>query len=516
MKTILLLLLSLLLCLSSFAQAEKYAVMVSSGYVPDANYMSFSVEAREMWLNLQDNGYKKENIYLLDGSDVMNDIPYYAQYECPTIASRYAEPFWERADRDAMFFIGSMESPLFYTNPQYVYDVKYSVTPKDWDRDGICDIYAGALAANFYSVCDTLSSVVTEQDELFVYFVDHGNNYPENGGFIYGFWAGDWIVYPADEQQFPDFLLPEQIGNGDLINAALAQIPYSKRIIYTSTCHAGAIKNHITGDNTIFVCQTDEDNYGYTTVPTYYVTAPSEMEIPDQTMHWGDSFNICWANSLVSRASDLDRDGKISWQEAFDYTYVNEKYSPLSGSEYVEYPILFDDDNIAETTYVVEALVGDVNMDGKINMLDKVIVYNNLGLTDATWWDGDLNNDEIVTQEDLDLVIENWDPSLVGIDWLTSQSNFYDGPVIGDIDGDNFVGGDDLNIVLANWGTSSALELLPGDINYDGFVGGEDLNLVLANWGKGVNPSVLVPEPSVCILIGIGFASFVCKRKKNR
>jgi len=515
MKTILLLLLSLLLCLSSFAQAEKYAVMVSSGFCPYLNYLSFTVESREIWLSLRGNGYDKENIYLLDGSNYMNNMPFYDKYTPLIDKEKYASPYWERPENDAIFCIAKYQDPQDFLNPQFEYTTAYTKTPKDWDRDGGCDVWGGSSKANLLAVCNELAIKMTPEDDLFVYFEDHGYNFENNGGYYYGFWEGDWILSenPYDYPQWPTYELD---GNGDEINSYLSTIPYSKRVIYTSTCYAGAIKNHITGDNTIFICQTDENNFGYVTLPTFYKDAPEEYPEKKGIMYWGDSFNLTFSKSITSKIADFNKDGKISWAEAFQYTYANEPFSPVVHKyDFLEYPLLFDDDNIADTTYVVEATEGDVNMDGKVNMLDKVLVYNNLGLTEATWWDGDFNGDGEVTQEDLDFVLANWSPDLVGMDLYIMQSNLYDGPIIGDVNNDGFVGGGDLNLVLSNWGTSSALELLPGDINYDGFVGGEDLNLVLANWGQGVNPNVLVTEPSVCVLMGIGFASFVCKKRKG-
>jgi len=519
MKTILLLLLSsLLLCLSSFAQAEKYALLVSSGPSPSMNFTDYAFESREMWLSLLDSGYKKENILILDGANGSNNIPYYSKTAGPTLYDKWGTPYYlNPPERDNIFLLRTHYTLKY--NPVlvdgYGKSDGYSRTPHDWDRDGSSDLYGGATWANFENACNQLASMVTEEDELFVYFRDHGSNFENGIGFKYWFWDdGDWDV---NILSMPSWIGGEDPSTGDLMNIALSQISYNKRIIYTSTCFAGAIKNHITGDNTIFLCNTSEDNFSLQLPITRYVGGPRDGEVD-----WGGSFGHATAIGIGTREADYNMDGKISWTEVFDYSYNNDPYGPVINT-YIDIPgfdhntpVLFDDDNIADTTYVIEAIEGDVNIDGKVNMLDKVLVYNNLGMTEATWWDGDFNGDGEVTQEDLDSVLANWDPDLVGIDWIARQSNLYEEDLLGDIDGDNFVGGDDLNLVLANWGQSSEFSLLAGDIDYDGFVGGEDLNLLLINWGQGVNPSVLVPEPSVCILIGIGFASFVCKRKKRK
>ncbi len=76
----------------------------------------------------------------------------------------------------------------------------------------------------------------------------------------------------------------------------------------------------------------------------------------------------------------------------------------------------------------------------------------------------------------------------------------------GDLNGDGFVGIADLNIVLGNWNQSVVFSLHQvGDPSGDGFVGIDDLNEVLGNWNAGLPPPVLpssqIPEPSGLILI---------------
>ncbi len=83
----------------------------------------------------------------------------------------------------------------------------------------------------------------------------------------------------------------------------------------------------------------------------------------------------------------------------------------------------------------------------------------------------------------------------------------------GDLDGDGRVGMDDLNIVLANWNASVVTGLhRSGDPSGDGFVGIADLNRVLSNWNAGGTPpsaSSSVPEPHtvaplLMLMLGLG------------
>jgi hypothetical protein len=103
--------------------------------------------------------------------------------------------------------------------------------------------------------------------------------------------------------------------------------------------------------------------------------------------------------------------------------------------------------------------------------------------------------------------------TVVGIEVDVVASGDPDRPVIiGDLNTDGFVGISDLNIVLSNWNQS----VLPGfftagDTTADGFVGIDDLNAVLGNWNAGVPPLLAsnsaVPEPATLGLMSLcGYA----------
>ncbi len=121
----------------------------------------------------------------------------------------------------------------------------------------------------------------------------------------------------------------------------------------------------------------------------------------------------------------------------------------------------------------------------------------NLGRANFPIPDGDLNQDGIVDQADVDIVQANWgqsDPNYLGY-WL-----------FGDPSGDGTVGQEDLDIVTANLGkgpgawtftrddlvwmeftdpaitTLDALQLLPGDANGDGVVDVGDLGILAGSW----------------------------------
>lgn len=81
--------------------------------------------------------------------------------------------------------------------------------------------------------------------------------------------------------------------------------------------------------------------------------------------------------------------------------------------------------------------------------------------------------------------------------------------IVGDLNADGFVGIDDLNIVLGNWNQSVLRGFhTAGDPSADGFVGIDDLNTVLGNWNAGTPPEfgAVVPEPASLLLLVFGLA----------
>lgn len=98
----------------------------------------------------------------------------------------------------------------------------------------------------------------------------------------------------------------------------------------------------------------------------------------------------------------------------------------------------------------------------------------------------------------------------LGIEVDVVASGDPDRPVItGDLNADGFVGIEDLNIVLGNWNQSVLQGFFTlGDPTGDGFVGIEDLNSVLGNWNLGTPPTDLpetgIPTPSTCLLLAVG------------
>ncbi len=97
----------------------------------------------------------------------------------------------------------------------------------------------------------------------------------------------------------------------------------------------------------------------------------------------------------------------------------------------------------------------------------------------------------------------------VALDNLGVKALRFTAALTGDLDTDGFVGISDLNIILANWNQSVIqANWAQGDVAGigDGFIGISDLNVVLSNWNAGTPPPVSsllsIPEPTSAFLWG--------------
>jgi len=90
--------------------------------------------------------------------------------------------------------------------------------------------------------------------------------------------------------------------------------------------------------------------------------------------------------------------------------------------------------------------------------------------------------------------------------------------LVGDFNSDSFVSQGDLDLVLLNWGDAT----LPAGFDenalasggpFDNLISQNELDDVLLNWGNGTPPTTAVPEPASLVLMGLGAAGMLIRRK---
>jgi len=92
-------------------------------------------------------------------------------------------------------------------------------------------------------------------------------------------------------------------------------------------------------------------------------------------------------------------------------------------------------------------------------------------------------------------------------------------PIQGDLNLDKLVNQNDLNIVLGNWQATAGVGYFTGDINMDGIVNQNDLNQILGAWQNSINAPAgaalgsVVPEPAALSLLA--FAAPLAFRRRR-
>ncbi|MFH0879558.1 MAG: IPT/TIG domain-containing protein, partial [Lentisphaerota bacterium] len=246
-----------------------YAVIVSGGYNTGNNHIRYWGDAAYIYSTLTlKYGYPKTNVFALvsDGLD----------------------PAIDRSDG--------------------------SNSPTDLDGDGLPDTYASATLENVTNVFVALQSTLQSNDQLFVFFTDHGS--PGDGGE----WSAVLNLWGAGVLRDTDL-------------KALTE-PIKCAIIFAmEQCYSGGFVDDLNQTNrAIATAAPNESSYAGDTYPwfdqwAYSLTAAMRGFYPQNEMPWIDA-DSCHA--------DANEDGFVSFEEAAAYALAY-KY-PNDFPMYADHP----------------------------------------------------------------------------------------------------------------------------------------------------------------------------------
>ncbi|WP_299258953.1 C13 family peptidase [uncultured Aquimarina sp.] len=231
---------------------NKYAVIISGGWNTGNNHVRYWNDCSFVYKTLVDKyGYNDANIYTLmsDGTNTAVDI-----------------------------------SNGTNSNP-------------DLDGDGDNDIQFSATKANITSVFNTLSGILDEDDELFIFTTDHG------GVDSAGATTWDTLLYLWGETITDDEFAVEV----NKINAG-------KISIVMEQCNSGGFIDDLSGPNRVIATAARHDELSW---------AGPTINTDEFVYYWTSAMNEALPSGTVVN-SDTNTDGVVTKREAFDYAETND------------------------------------------------------------------------------------------------------------------------------------------------------------------------------------------------
>lgn len=180
------------------------------------------------------------------------------------------------------------------TNPEAdMYDPvtrQYVSSPLDLDFDEQDDIQYAATKANVSNILSDLQERMTEEDNLFIYVIDHGGTTDHVGGSYICLWNGDKL----HDSELAEML---ELFNVRTINVLLGQ------------CYSGGFVEELEGNGRVIAtaCSGSESSWACDGIP-----------YDEFVYHWTCAVNELDKDTAVVQ-SDVDKNGHVSMLEAFRY-----------------------------------------------------------------------------------------------------------------------------------------------------------------------------------------------------
>ncbi|MCF0206909.1 MAG: hypothetical protein HUK15_05725, partial [Bacteroidales bacterium] len=238
---------------------HNYAVIISGGGSCHYNYERYWYNCAALYTILVNKfGYDKDKVYVImsDGTSPGNDRHLIA-------------------------------------NPTRMQEI-YDSSPLDLDGDGIDDIQYAATKTSISNVFDTLSSIISAEDDVFIFTTDHGDTI--NNQYVLNLWNNETLT----SLEFASEV--NKINKAKAINILLEQ------------CFSGGFLPILCGDNRVVM----------SACSNYEVSYPMQNYLYDEfCYHWFSAMNGETPSGTLVDA-DINNDGYVSFKEAFDYAVAED------------------------------------------------------------------------------------------------------------------------------------------------------------------------------------------------
>ena len=173
-------------------------------------------------------------------------------------------------------------------------------SPLDLDADGVADINMAATKANLTSELNRLSQVMTAEDKLFFYVIDHGGTDDNNGTSYIWLW---------NSQKIYDYEL------ATLLN----QFNVSSMSIVLGQCYGGGFVDNLSASNRVITTACNYNQQSYASFNGLF---------DEFVYHWTTAVNErdIFGTSVTSDAND---DGWVTMLEAYNYAVSHDVWPEI-------------------------------------------------------------------------------------------------------------------------------------------------------------------------------------------
>lgn len=191
----------------------------------------------------------------------------------------------------------------------------YESSPLDLDSDGTNDIQYSATLSNIQTVLNSLSTELEEDDQLFVFVIDHGGSTDNETNSYINLWGSEKLF----DYTLAGWLTPF-INNYVNVNVVLGQ------------CFSGGFIDNLTKAGCVVATACSGSEYSWSC---------SDRPYDEFVYQWTSAINK--ANTFgTAISSDTDNNGRVTMGEAFAYAKKNDRAN--ESPQYVSTPISVGED----------------------------------------------------------------------------------------------------------------------------------------------------------------------------